>query len=101
MATMTKPRALNIISNPSAIQVCRAIALLYEEYQRLVSSLKLQLGCSSCDKAGAHFDGIRTKAFECIRDLNEPDMIRLKAFLREESLSFYIGEAPNIKRITR
>jgi hypothetical protein len=98
---MSKSRALGIAANASSVQVCRDLALLHEDYMRVLASEKKKSKCSSCDTAGPAFNEIRNRAFQTIIDLSDTDFILLKAFLRETTISFYIGESPNIKRITR
>ena len=98
---MSKSRALGIIANPSMVTVCREVALLHEEYQRTLSEVKKRAGCASCNTANPEFDGIREKSFNLIKNLPDSDLRRLKILLMEDVLSFYVGEPPNIKKITR
>lgn len=98
---MSKSRALNIAANASSVSVCRTLALLHEEYMRVLTHVKKTAKCSSCNVAGPEFDEIRNKAFLTIQKLDDNEMKSLKAFLLEKEISFYVGEPPNLKRITR
>lgn len=91
--TVTRLRILSWATNDSIIAVLPEIAKFSEEVMEEHRRADTAGGCSGCDiGSDPRFMELGDKGIDLLNSLSDDAIKRLKAFLRERSLTFYVKD---------